>query len=100
LIQIPVAGGPLSSRPTHQDPEDVLPESVQAPRPADQDLALLARPELRPVRSLLDADELSLFTFAESAEETWTSIVGWYTDRGRSLFDEPGEVFHGSLACD
>ena len=40
-------------------------------------------------RGVLDADELSLFTFAESADEIWASIVGWYTERGRSIFDEP-----------
>jgi len=43
-------------------------------------------------RGVLDAGDLSLFTFAESAEEIWASIVGWYTDRGRSLFDEPAST--------
>ena len=40
-------------------------------------------------RGVLDADELSLFTFAESADEIWAAIMGWYTERGRSIFDEP-----------
>jgi uncharacterized protein (TIGR00730 family) len=49
-------------------------------------------------RGMLDAGELSLFTFAESAEEIWAAIVGWYTERGRSIFDEPGEAFLGDSA--
>lgn len=50
-------------------------------------------------QGVLDAGELSLFTFAETAAEVWASIVGWYTERGRSIFDEPVETFDGDCAC-
>ena len=50
-------------------------------------------------RGVLDPGELSLFTFAESAEEIWASIVGWYTERGRTIFDEPEQTFHGECTC-
>jgi uncharacterized protein (TIGR00730 family) len=49
-------------------------------------------------RGVLDADELSLFTFAESAGEVWDSIVGWYAERDRSIFDEPVHAFDGNGA--
>jgi uncharacterized protein (TIGR00730 family) len=44
-------------------------------------------------RGVLDARELSLFTFAESASEIWAAILGWYTERGRSIFDEKDAIF-------
>jgi uncharacterized protein (TIGR00730 family) len=50
-------------------------------------------------RGMLDAGELSLFSFAESAPEIWASILGWYTERGRSIFDEPLEAFRGDVSC-
>jgi uncharacterized protein (TIGR00730 family) len=50
-------------------------------------------------RGVLDAAELSLFSYAESAEEIWGAIVGWYTERGRSIFDEPGDTFPGDRTC-
>jgi uncharacterized protein (TIGR00730 family) len=48
---------------------------------------------------VLDARELSLFAFAETADEIWASILGWYTERGRSIFDEPVVSFAGDCAC-
>jgi hypothetical protein len=50
-------------------------------------------------RGVVDASELSLFTFAESAAEIWASIVGWYTERGRSIFDQPVDTPDGDCAC-
>jgi uncharacterized protein (TIGR00730 family) len=38
---------------------------------------------------MIDADERSLFEFAETAEEIWDSMVRWYTERGLSIFDAP-----------
>jgi uncharacterized protein (TIGR00730 family) len=40
-------------------------------------------------RGVIDAGDLSLFCFAETARETWDAILDWYARRGRSLFDEP-----------
>jgi len=37
---------------------------------------------------MIEASDLELFNFAESAEETWQAIVDWYAVRGRSVFDE------------
>jgi uncharacterized protein (TIGR00730 family) len=37
---------------------------------------------------MIEARDLDLFSFAESAEETWQAIVDWYAVRGRSVFDE------------
>ena len=50
-------------------------------------------------QGMLEADELSLFAFADSAEEIWASILGWYAERGRSIFDEPLEAFRAESAC-
>ena len=50
-------------------------------------------------RGVLDAGELSLFTFAESAAEIWASIVGWYSERGRSIFDEAVDELDRDCAC-
>jgi uncharacterized protein (TIGR00730 family) len=50
-------------------------------------------------RGVLDPEEFSLCTFAESADEIWASIVGWYTERGRSIFDEPAETSDGDCVC-
>jgi uncharacterized protein (TIGR00730 family) len=50
-------------------------------------------------RGMLHAAELSLFTFAESAAEIWAAITGWYTDRGRSIFEEPSDALDGNGAC-
>ena len=65
-------------------PTQTQPSASHAP--ADRDLAL-------------DARELSLFTYAESASEAWAAITGWYTERGRSIFDEPGDALEGNGAC-
>ena len=37
---------------------------------------------------MIEARDLELFTFAESAAEAWQAIVDWYAVRGRSVFDE------------
>ena len=50
-------------------------------------------------RGVLDASELSLFTFAENAREIWAAILGWYTERGRSILDETVETFPEDGAC-
>ena len=50
-------------------------------------------------RCVLDSDDLELFTFAESADEIWASIVGWYAERGRSIFDEPERAHDGDRTC-
>jgi uncharacterized protein (TIGR00730 family) len=50
-------------------------------------------------RGVLDREDLSLFTFAENAQEIWAAIMGWYTQRGRSLFDEPSAGENGEAAC-
>jgi uncharacterized protein (TIGR00730 family) len=50
-------------------------------------------------QGVLDPAELSLFTFAESGRETWDAILRWYSDRGRSIFDEPMVGLHGERAC-
>lgn len=50
-------------------------------------------------RGMLEADELSLFAFAESADEIWAAIVGWYTERGCSIYDPPAEPPNGDSAC-
>lgn len=39
-------------------------------------------------RGMIDAAEVALFGFAESAEAIWETIVRWYAERGRSVFDE------------
>jgi uncharacterized protein (TIGR00730 family) len=38
-------------------------------------------------RGFIDSDDRALFCFAEDAESTWETIVRWYADRNRSLFD-------------
>lgn len=50
-------------------------------------------------QGVLDAADLSLFTFAESAPEIWAAILGWYTERGRTIFDEPAVDVCGDPAC-
>ena len=40
-------------------------------------------------RGMVDRSELALFAFAESAPEIWETILRWYADRNRSIFDEP-----------
>ena len=50
-------------------------------------------------RGVLDAEELALFTFAESAAEIWAAIRGWYTERGRSLLEEPSASSNGDASC-
>jgi len=49
-------------------------------------------------RGVIDTGNLSLFTFAESAAEIWASIQRWYTDRGRSVFDEPAADTNEDIA--
>lgn len=46
-------------------------------------------------RGVIDTRDLSLFTFAESAPEIWAAIQRWYTDRGRTIFDEPAAGANG-----
>ena len=36
---------------------------------------------------MIDAQDLSLFEFAETAQEIWDRILRWYEERGRSIFD-------------
>jgi predicted Rossmann-fold nucleotide-binding protein len=36
---------------------------------------------------MIDPDDLSLFEFAETAQETRDRIGRWYSERGRSLLD-------------
>jgi uncharacterized protein (TIGR00730 family) len=50
-------------------------------------------------RGVLDASELSLFTFAEDAKEIWAAILGWYSERGRSILDDTVETFPEDGAC-
>jgi uncharacterized protein (TIGR00730 family) len=40
-------------------------------------------------RGVLLRDEVAYFTFAESAPEIWETILGWYSERDRSIFDQP-----------
>jgi hypothetical protein len=46
-------------------------------------------------RGVIDTGDLALFTYAESAAEIWAAIQGWYTERGRSIFDEPAAEANG-----
>lgn len=48
---------------------------------------------------VLDPAELSLFTFAESGREIWDAIQRWYSERGRSIFDDPVAGLHGERVC-
>ena len=41
---------------------------------------------------MIDPSDLSLFSFAESAEAVWDQIQAWYTDRGHSIFDAVDEA--------
>ncbi len=42
---------------------------------------------------MVEASELTLFQFAETAREVWDRIIGWYADRGRSIFEtSPADV--------
>jgi uncharacterized protein (TIGR00730 family) len=36
---------------------------------------------------MIDSTDLSLFSFAESPQEIWDSILRWYAERGRTIFD-------------
>ncbi|MEZ4217777.1 MAG: LOG family protein [Myxococcota bacterium] len=38
---------------------------------------------------MIDPADRGLFTFAETAEEAWQRILGWYETRGLSIFDPP-----------
>jgi uncharacterized protein (TIGR00730 family) len=40
---------------------------------------------------VIDPADLALFRFAESAQEAWNAIVGWYEMRGQSIF-EPAQT--------
>lgn len=42
-------------------------------------------------QGMVGATDLELFRYAESAAETWEAILGWYAERGRSVFGEPAE---------
>ena len=35
----------------------------------------------------IEAEDLSLFAFAETAPQIWERILGWYEERDRSIFD-------------
>lgn len=39
-------------------------------------------------RGMIDKTERALFSFAESAQAIWETIVRWYAERGRSVFDD------------
>jgi len=39
-------------------------------------------------RGVIDAGDLELFRFAETARETWDAILEWYARRGLSIFDD------------
>jgi len=36
---------------------------------------------------MIDADDLTLFEFAETAQGIWDRIIGWYEERNQSIFD-------------
>jgi uncharacterized protein (TIGR00730 family) len=36
---------------------------------------------------MIDADDLTLFEFAENAQEIWDRILSWYDERNRTIFD-------------
>ncbi len=41
-------------------------------------------------RGLIDTEDSSLYWYAETAEQIWDSIVGWYAEAGIPLLCEPG----------
>ena len=41
---------------------------------------------------VIGTSDLDLFRFAESAPEAWEAILGWYAERGRSIFEEPADA--------
>jgi uncharacterized protein (TIGR00730 family) len=36
---------------------------------------------------MIDAEDLSLFEFAETAQQVWDRVLRWYEERNRSIFD-------------
>lgn len=40
---------------------------------------------------MIDAADLDLFAFAETAQETWEQILGWYEERKMSIFDSEAD---------
>lgn len=41
---------------------------------------------------MIEPEDLGLFQFAESAQEIWDRIQGWYDDRGVSIFASAGDA--------
>jgi len=36
---------------------------------------------------MIDAEDLSIFEFAETAQEIWSRILRWYEERNRSIWE-------------
>ncbi len=43
-------------------------------------------------QELIEPADRTLFRFAETAEQAWDLMAGWYTERGASIFDGEDEV--------
>jgi hypothetical protein len=41
---------------------------------------------------MIDPEDLSLFVYAETAKEAWTSILEWYLKRGQPLVESPEDA--------
>jgi uncharacterized protein (TIGR00730 family) len=47
---------------------------------------------------MIEPVDLSLFQFAETAEEIWAQIQGWYAERNQTVFGQPVEAGSASRA--
>jgi uncharacterized protein (TIGR00730 family) len=43
-------------------------------------------------QEMIDEEDLSLFSFAESAQEVWNRIERWYEERGRAIFERADDL--------
>ena len=47
-------------------------------------------------QEMIEAEDLALFEFAESAREVWDRIERWYADRGRQIFESSDDLIESN----
>jgi uncharacterized protein (TIGR00730 family) len=47
-------------------------------------------------QEMIEAEDLALFEFAESAREVWGRIERWYADRGRHIFESSDDLIESN----